>query len=68
MTNTNLMTGETQLTLTAEERAYLTGSLQNAMGETRVEVHRTHSPEFRDRVLHEENLVRGLLEKLEKME
>jgi hypothetical protein len=66
MTNTDLMTAETQLTLTPDEKAYLVGALQNAIGETRVEVHRTHSPQFRERVLHEEKLVRALLEKVEK--
>jgi hypothetical protein len=55
-----------QITLTSEEKDYLVRTLQNAMGETRVEVHRTHSPEFRERVLEEEKLVRTLLAKLEK--
>lgn len=52
--------------LTREEKDYLVRILQNALGETRVEVHRTHSPQFRERVLDEEKLVRGLLSKLEK--
>jgi hypothetical protein len=57
---------DTNTMLTREEKDYLVRILQNALGETRVEVHRTHSPQFRERVLDEEKLVRGLLSKLEK--
>jgi hypothetical protein len=49
---------------TEEERAVLLDLLQQALGETRVEVHRTHTPSFRDKVLREEQLIRGLVEKL----
>lgn len=65
MNETHLKTAETPVTLTQEERTYLARVLQNAIGETRVEVHRTHSPQFRERVLNEEKLIRGLLSKLE---
>ncbi|HUE13187.1 MAG TPA: hypothetical protein VMR25_03380 [Planctomycetaceae bacterium] len=54
----------TQITLNREEKDYLVRVLQNAVGETRVEVHRTHTPQFRERVLEEEKLIRGLLTKL----
>jgi hypothetical protein len=54
----------TQITLTREEKDYLVRVLQNSIGETRVEVHRTHTPQFRERVLEEEKLIRGLLTKL----
>jgi hypothetical protein len=57
---------ETTVMLTCDEKNYLVRTLQNAVGETRVEVHRTHTPQFRDRVLEEEHLIRGLLTKLEK--
>jgi len=58
---------ETQIKLSQEEKTYLVRILQNAIGETRVEAHRTHhSPQFRDQVLGEEKLLRGLVEKLEK--
>lgn len=57
---------ETQVTLTRDEKDYLVRLLQNAIGEVRVEVHRTHTPQYRDRVLDEEKLVRGLLAKVEK--
>lgn len=66
MNETHLTTAEIPLTLTRDERAYLERVLQNALGDTRVEAHRTHSPQFRERVLNEEELVRGLLSKLEK--
>ena len=56
---------EFRLELTAREREYLAGLLQAALSETRVEVHRTHTPDFRDQVLGEENLVRGLLAKVQ---
>jgi hypothetical protein len=56
---------EVPLTLTAEERAFLLRLLEAVLGETRVEVHHTHfSPEFREQVLREEKMVRGLLEKV----
>jgi hypothetical protein len=56
---------ETRIVLTQEERDYLLRILQSAIGETRVEVHRTHSPNFRTQVLAEEELQRKLISKLE---
>jgi len=55
-----------QITLSSDEKQYLLRTLQTAIGESRVEVHRTHTPDFRERVLDEEKLLRGLLAKLEK--
>ena len=55
-----------QITLSSDEKQYLLRTLQTAIGESRVEVHRTHTPDFRERVLAEEKLLRGLLAKLEK--
>ncbi|HXY36420.1 MAG TPA: hypothetical protein VEI07_19445 [Planctomycetaceae bacterium] len=55
-----------QITLTPEERQYLLRILENAIGESRVEAHRTHTPEFRERVHEEQTLLRGLVSKLEK--
>ena len=63
---TPTQTVETTVMLTPEEKAYLMRVLTNAIEETRVEVHRTHTPNFRDRVLAEEQLIRGLLAKVEK--
>lgn len=57
---------EYTVVLTQEEKEYLQRVLQTAIGETRVEAHRTHySPDFRDRVLAEEVLLRGMISKLE---
>jgi len=56
---------QVNLTVTAEERDYLQRILQNALEEVRVEVHRTHTPDFRQRVMKEEELVRGLLAKVQ---
>jgi hypothetical protein len=57
---------DVQITLTSDERQYLLRVVEHALGESRVEVRRTHSPDFRERVLDEEQLQRGLLLKLEK--
>jgi hypothetical protein len=51
--------------LTAEEQALLVRLLEGALGETRVEVHRTHfSPDFREALKQEEARIRALLAKL----
>ena len=51
--------------LTAEEQALLVRLLEGALGETRVEVHRTHfSPDFREALKQEEARIRELLAKL----
>jgi hypothetical protein len=55
------------LTLSGEERDGLLGLLQRAFGEVRVEMHRTHTPGFRKLVLDQETLIRGLIEKLERL-
>ena len=57
---------ESRIVLSQEEREYLLRLLETAMGETRVEAHRTHQPDFRTKVLAEEELLRGLISKLEK--
>ena len=54
------------LSLTSHEKDYLLGLLKTMLTETRVEVHRTHTPGFREKVIAEEDLVRGLLAKLER--
>jgi hypothetical protein len=51
--------------LSSDEVVLLRRLLESALGEARVEVHRTHfSPEFREEVKREESMVRGLLAKL----
>lgn len=52
------------LSLEEPERAELLQMLQQALRETRVEAHRTHTPDFRDQVLGREKLLRTLIEKL----
>lgn len=58
------MMAETQPTLTAEERQFLIGLLQTSLKETLVEEHRTRAPSYREHVLHNEELIRGILSKL----
>ena len=54
------------LKLTSDETAELLRLVSAALGDTRVEVHRTHhTPEFRDNVKQEEDLLRGILKKLQ---
>jgi len=55
------------LVLNEQERGELARLLEQALGETRVEVHRTHySPDYRATVQKEEGVIRGLLDKLRK--
>lgn len=52
--------------LSDQEVAMLRRMVTTALGDTRVEVHRTHmTPDFREQVKAEEALLRGLLTKLE---
>lgn len=55
---------ELQLTLSAEEHQYLRELLERTLKNTRVEEHRTRTPSYRQHVLHEEDLIQGLLNKL----
>jgi hypothetical protein len=52
------------LQLSDEERTELLNLVENSLKETRVEVHRTHTPDYRASVMHEEDVLRGLLGKL----
>jgi hypothetical protein len=52
------------LSLTAQERGVLLDLLRRELGEARVEVHRTHTPDYRDRVLQNERLLRVLIDKV----
>ena len=49
-----------------EERVEMVRLLEQVLGETRVEIHRTHTPDYRDRVMGQESLLRGLLAKLQR--
>jgi hypothetical protein len=52
------------VTITEEERGTLVDYLRHVLGETRVEAHRTHTPGYREAVLHRETVVKNLIEKL----
>ena len=56
---------ELQLTLTDEERDFLVSHLQQALKETLVEEHRTRNLAYRAGVVQQEQLIQGLLQKLE---
>ena len=49
------------LELNESERGALTRLLENAIGEVRVEVRRTRAPDFHDRLVDEERVLKGLL-------
>lgn len=52
------------LTLTEAERAEILHLLEQSFKETRVEVHRTHTPGYREDVQRQEATLRGLLDKV----
>jgi len=57
---------EMHVSFTSEELALMHRLAESALGEARVEVHRTHhTPAYREQVKAEEALIRRLLEKLE---
>jgi hypothetical protein len=55
---------ELHLNLTDEERDLLEEFLRQRLKEKRVEEHRTDSPDYRQIVAHQEQLIEGLLNKL----
>jgi hypothetical protein len=52
------------LTLNEVERAELTLLVEIALKDTRVEVHHTHTPGYREKVEEEEKVLRNLLNRL----
>jgi hypothetical protein len=57
---------EMHVSFTSEELALLHRLAETALGEVRVEVHRTHhTPAYREQVKAEEAMLRALLEKME---
>ena len=50
-----------------EERVEMVRLLEQSLRETRSEIHKTHTPEYRDRVIGQESLLRGLLAKLQRV-
>jgi hypothetical protein len=55
---------EVMLSLSSEEREYLVGLLETTLRDTRIEEHRTRTPLYREHVLHQEDVIVGLLDKL----
>ena len=55
---------EVQLTLSAEEHQFLVSLLEMALKDTRIEEHRTRTLNYREYVVHKEDLIAGLLGKL----
>ena len=51
------------LTLDEQERAELVQLLEVALQDLRVEVHRTHSPDYREQLLKREALLHQLIKK-----
>jgi len=56
--------GTWTVVLDEQERSELSQLVDHAMREARVEVHHTHTPDFRDQVQRREELLRRLIEKL----
>lgn len=54
-----------RISLTEEEKDTLKSLLRTELDDSRVEVHHTITPTFRDQVKRQEELIRGLLSKLE---
>lgn len=52
------------LTLSNEERELLVHLLEDARKETLIEEHRTRAPTYREHVVHQGDLISGLLGKL----
>jgi hypothetical protein len=59
---------EFNLVINEKERNELLRLLKSSLGETRVEVHRTHTPGYREDVKQEEQVIRNLLEKVQRFE
>jgi hypothetical protein len=52
------------LTLTAEERSQLLSFLEQEFRDTHAEARRTEAPRYQEQVHHQEDILRGLIEKL----
>ncbi|MGA9924566.1 MAG: hypothetical protein WBQ29_14290, partial [Isosphaeraceae bacterium] len=53
--------------ISEEERVEMVRLLEQSLKETRGEIHKTHTPDYRDRVIGQETLLRGLLVKLQRV-
>ena len=52
-----------EIVLNEEEEQEILQMLRHALQDTRVEIHRTHTPGFRAQVQHRETLLQNLIEK-----
>ena len=55
------------LMISEEERVEMFRLLEQSLREIRGEIHKTHTPEYRNRVIGQESLLRGLLAKLQRV-
>jgi hypothetical protein len=63
MTTHASQAGTTTLTFEKAEKDELLQLLDTALGDLRVEVHRTHTPDFRTQLLRREELLKRLIAK-----
>jgi len=63
-TASTVSSSEFSVCLTEEERAQLLTFLEQALRDKQIEVHRTEAFQYRERVQHEEDVLRRLVEKL----
>jgi hypothetical protein len=59
-----MQTGLYTVTLTAEELGELQKLLEQALEETHLERRRTEAPAYHANIVHEESVIRGLVEKV----
>ncbi|MFO0968676.1 MAG: hypothetical protein U0793_24225 [Gemmataceae bacterium] len=55
---------EQPVNLNSDERRYLRELLEATLKETRVEEHRTKTPSYREHIVHDRQVIQGLLAKL----
>jgi hypothetical protein len=55
---------EVQVMISDEEQRYLVGLLEQTLKDALVEEHRTRTPSYRQDVIHREDVIRALLNKL----
>jgi hypothetical protein len=58
---------EYRLALNPEERAALSSVLEEPLMEIHTEKRRTETPRYRDRIQHQEAVVRGILDKVSRL-
>jgi hypothetical protein len=63
MANQTRTAADFTVTVSEEERTELVRLLDQTMRDTRVEAHHTHTPGYREDVLRQEGLLRGLIAK-----